>query len=264
MALASAASPESFAIGRVLRDTFGIIGRNIGLCLGLLSLLCGLPALILEYSVPGTLAPGSDMIETSPTVAFTALVIYTIVAFVLGIFLLGALPRMAIDDKQGRRPSFDGCLSTGVAVALPVAVIAILTYLPVVLGIFLSAFAGTLLPYGSGIGFMLTIVLWTMLLLRWFLAIPIQVQERLGVFASLKRSATLTKGRRWSLLGLSVVLIVVLTIAQIALGLVAMLLPANGVAFGLAVASTAWTVGMVVASTVAYLELRAAREGSRA
>lgn len=263
MALASAASPESFAIGRVLRGTFGIIGRNIGLCLGLLSLLCGLPALILEYSVPGALAPGRDMVETSPAVALTALIIYTIVAFVLGIFLLGALPRMALDDKEGRRPSFDGCLSAAVAVALPVAGIAILTYLPIVLGIVLSAFAGTLLAYGSDVGFALAIVLWTMLLLRWFLAVPIQVQERLGVFASMKRSAVLTKGSRWSLLGLFVVLTVVLSIVQIALGLIAMLLPARGVAFGIAIASTGWLVGMAVASTVAYLELRAISEGKR-
>lgn len=264
MSVAAAASPERFSISRTIGDTFGVIGRNIGLISGLLALFCGLPALILEYSIPGAMTPSPDTADTSSTAGIIAMVVYGIVTLIVGVLLLAALPHIALDDIQGRRATFDSSLSTAAATALPVAGIAILAYVPILLGLAFSIVAEVILSYGYGIGFILAFVLWIAILLRWFLAVPIQVQERLGVFASMKRSAALTEGSRWALLGLSVILAIASFVLQVVLTFLAMLLPARGVAFGMGVASMTGLVVMIVASAVSYPQLRAMKEGSRA
>ncbi|MER8441207.1 hypothetical protein NKH36_33005 [Mesorhizobium sp. M1312] len=48
-------------------------------------------------------------------------------------------------------------------------------------------------------------------------AVPVLVQERLGVFGSMARSSDLTKGSRWALFGLFLVMIVAVIAIELAL-----------------------------------------------
>jgi hypothetical protein len=61
---------------------------------------------------------------------------------------------------------------------------------------------------GILLGFVLVIAALFVLISRWPLAIPACVAEGLGLFASLKRSAQLTKGHSWKVLGIFVLALI--------------------------------------------------------
>ncbi|WP_348640382.1 ATP-binding cassette domain-containing protein, partial [Mesorhizobium sp. M2D.F.Ca.ET.226.01.1.1] len=67
---------------------------------------------------------------------------------------------------------------------------------------------------GAGIGLVLLIVPGIILWLGWSMAVPVLIQERLGVFGSMSRSRVLTKGNRWSLFGLFLILIIIAMVIQ--------------------------------------------------
>ncbi|RWO58779.1 hypothetical protein [Mesorhizobium sp.] len=85
--------------------------------------------------------------------------------------------RATIEDLNGKQPSFGDCIARAVSFLLPTFAIALLVGL------------------GVGLGFILLIVPGIMLALRWSVAVPALVQERLGVFGSMARSHDLTKGK---------------------------------------------------------------------
>jgi len=57
---------------------------------------------------------------------------------------------------------------------------------------------------------------WWLTSVIWFLAVPVCVLERLGPFRSMERSRMLTKGGRWLILGIALLLIVGRTKAKAA------------------------------------------------
>jgi hypothetical protein len=92
----------------------------------------------------------------------------------------------------------------------------------------------------------------------WFVAVPACVVERLGPWTSLRRSRDLTKGHRWKLCGLALLLII----------------PSLDITFGLATAagpivgpiiswfcSGIWAAFAAVVGAVAYHDLRVVKEG---
>lgn len=54
------------------------------------------------------------------------------------------------------------------------------------------------------------IILW----LGWSMSVPVLIQERRGVFGSMSRSRALTKGNRWSLFGLFLILVIIAMVIQ--------------------------------------------------
>ena len=100
-------------------------------------------------------------------------------------------------------------------------------------------------------------ILWTM----WFVAIPACLVEQTGPWKSLSRSAALTKGNRWKIFGMVVVLII---ISGISMPLINGLQAAAGTTIGL-LANLIWQafVGVVsaVLGVVTYHDLRVANEG---
>lgn len=128
----------------------------------------------------------------------------------------------------------------------------------------ISAVIGVSLVVGIlvGLGAILLIVPGVIVWCMYAVAIPVCVAERTGIGASLTRSAFLTKGNRWRILGLfAVVLVVTLLIGAILGGLGVAL---GGVLFGTIViyllesALGAYSAVMV---GVLYHQLRVAREG---
>lgn len=93
--------------------------------------------------------------------------------------------------------------------------------------------------------------------------------ERRGIFAAFSRSSELTKGARWKIFGLSLVLLVIYWLLSIVVGMVGlgMYRPANPAGF-----TIANIIGSIVVGTVfnmlwgtiqpsLYVELRQAKEG---
>jgi len=77
-----------------------------------------------------------------------------------------------------------------------------------------------LVGLGVMVGLTLLIVPGIILFLRWCVAVPVLVQERQGVLASMGRSAALTQGNRWALFGLFLIVVIILIVAQFIVGLV--------------------------------------------
>jgi uncharacterized membrane protein len=115
---------------------------------------------------------------------------------------------------------------------------------------------------GEILGAMLLIVPGLILATMWYLAVPVCVVEKLGVFESMKRSAALTKGRRWKVLGL-VLLVglgsaifagVISAIAKLLLSRVALVILQY-------LAQSLIAVFSALVIVVVYRDLRAARDG---
>ena len=243
--------PQTFDIGRVFANTFQVIRRNAGLWLGLAALFAAAPTLVFQLLVivplgaatpidPSTLAEHPEILALSSGLG----AIGGIISFVLSLLLQSALIRATIEDLNGKQPSMRDCLATAVSVLLPVLGLAILVGL------------------GVGLGLVLLIVPGIMLAIRWSISVPVLVQERPGVTASMGRSAFLTKGSRWPLLGLFVIIIfasfgiqAALATASLAFGLIA------GVVIQ-ALVQSVLSIVMSTATAVSYVELRQVKEGT--
>lgn len=232
----------NFEIGRVFGNSFSVLTRNAPLFLGLAALMSGLPTLLMTYvglnALPGQFAAG--MISNNyPGIAGGWLI-----TFICGALLQAALVRATIEDLNGQTPVFADCFQTALTVLFPTIGISILVTI------------------GSAFGLVLLIVPGVVLWLGWSVAIPVLVQERLGVFGSMARSRALTKGSRWSLFGLFIVLIIALWVIQMVFGVMAL---ASGTLFSPFMAAIGSTISAAIMSTgtaAAYVELRTAKEGA--
>ncbi|MDQ6432802.1 glycerophosphoryl diester phosphodiesterase membrane domain-containing protein [Mesorhizobium sp. LHD-90] len=255
MSMASYDRPAAFRIGRVFGDTFSVLGRNFGLCLGLAVIFSGIPTFLYQLLTGSQIDAALLSAETGavpppefePTSALAGLV-YFIIYLVLASILQAALVRTTIEDLNGQQPTFADALSRGIAVLLPIIGLLFLMYL------------------GIGIGFVLLIIPGLYLLIRWSAAVPALVHERLGVLESMRRSSELTKGSRWRIFGLFVILIVAIWILQLVLGLLALaIMPILGTVLATALVAVLSAVTSVIASiamAVAYVELRYVKEGT--
>jgi len=248
-------SSDRFRVGSVLGRSLSVLTRNI-VPFGILGLIFTWPLVLDDAGDdPGVEAPSS----ADPVGAVDPLVLVEFIvaaAIVLGlIFLVIAMYMLCIStmaygtfqDLRGNRVRVAECLRRGLSTVFPVVGVAILNTVLVILGTMVL-----IIP-----GIMLWVALWV--------AVPVAVVERPGVIASLRRSAWLTKGHRWRIFGIvlvlgllngvanSVVLVPFATLTGDAAAAVA-----NVVAYLITVFFMAWGA---VAAAVAYHDLRLEKEG---
>ncbi|UCI06026.1 hypothetical protein [Mesorhizobium sp. B1-1-8] len=244
MASVALQRPDKFRIGRVLGDSFTVIGRNPVLCLGLGLVVYALPnfAFSLWFWESVTLVEHGS---PEPSVQRIMLSAIGVVGYVLLLsFLQSALMRAAIEDLNGKRPLIRDCIGTALAFLLPAIGISFL------------------LALGVLFGFVLLVVPGLLLLARWFVAIPVLIQERRGVLGSLARSRDLTAGSRWPVV--AVWLVVFLATLAINLSLKRLLFAfgsPSGFFVSTILAAAEFVVGSVVPA-VSYVELRRVKEGT--
>jgi hypothetical protein len=112
-----------------------------------------------------------------------------------------------------------------------------------------------------GFGFVLLIVPGIILACMYYVAMPACVAERVGVFASMSRSSFLTRGYRWQVFGMFLLILV----GGIVLGAILGMVFALSGRIGLLISTQA--LGAIISSfngvlvSVFYYELRVAREG---
>ena len=120
------------------------------------------------------------------------------------------------------------------------------------------------------IGTILLVIPGVIAYLMLWVAIPVAVIERPGAAASLRRSAQLTKGHRWQILGIVVliqILQIVVSIVIIALVDLLLLAPGNDPSASAPLAAVDWvlqaffTALAAVISAVGYHDLRVSKEG---
>ncbi len=192
---AAVTTSAQFDTGRVTSRTFGVIGRNFIVFASLALIVAGIPEAIVRYFAQSATAGAAYDAHLGAAIA-------GLISLLASCVLQAALIHGTIADLNGRKAVFGDCLSTGMRFLLPVLGVSILTGIAVVLG------------------FVLLIVPGVLMALAWCVNVPVVVVERRGVTATFSRSADLTRGCRWPILGLSVAYLLVALLID-AVGVVA-------------------------------------------
>lgn len=238
----AAKSGGHFDFGRVIQRTFTSIGQNWLVFFGSAALLTGIPSAIAAWGqVTMTTTP-----EFIPGMAwFVGAVLNLIGSYLLQAMVLKA----AVNGFNGKSTTFEAAFEVAVRMALP------LLGLAIVVGL------------GMMVGLILLVVPAIFLAVIWSVAAPVLVAERRDVTESLRRSADLTKGHRWSVFGLMVVYVVMWWLIALVVG--GLVLAVGGLAgttpmLTVVINPLVNTLSVVIASAgVAslYYELRTSKEG---
>jgi uncharacterized membrane protein len=115
---------------------------------------------------------------------------------------------------------------------------------------------------GIMIGFILLVFPGTILAVMWFVSTPACVVERLGPLSSMGRSRELTKGHRWKIFGMLVLVVLGAAIVNV---IIEVLLRLTGssiiVTLGTLAWAGVWGAFYAIFGVVTYHDLRVAKEG---
>lgn len=250
------AEPGKLDIGRVISGTFQTLGRNAVAFLVLALVLSGVPAALISYIEAANLV-GMRSGDMSLTMNyFSSLGLVGLVTVVSSAILQGALIYGTVQDMNGRKPNIGECLATGLRAFLPLIGVSILFGL------------------AAAFGFVLLIVPGVMIICAWCVSVPSLVAERTGVFGAFSRSADLTRGNRWRVFALLIVVWVIAIVISMVIGAIAV--GASFMSGGLDPVALARSPAQIVANlitstlspaisstgvAVLYVELRRNREG---
>ncbi len=264
MTVASMALAE-FRVGHVLSRSMAILARNI-VPFGLIAILFTLPT----FLGTAVIDPQSGMMDPKMVQAMeygdeaalqrfllliAAALGFLILGFILSMLATAAMVYGTFQDLRGAPATMGASLRHGLRTVLPVLGVAFLYVLLMMLGAIL-----------------LLIPMFIVLVMFW-VAIPASVVERPGVIASLKRSASLTKGHRWRIFGIYFVILITMMVAS---GMAQTPLAVSAATSGIATEMSAMFIATnilallvnaffvalgAVASAVAYHDLRAVKEG---
>jgi len=244
----ASSEPGKIDIGQVIRGTFAVLGRNLGTFFTLALILVGAPAGLLGLFLP----PPENPLAFGPGYFLTTLAI-----LITSAVLQGALIYGAVQDMNGARPGISDTLATGLRNFLPIVAVSIVFGLAVAFGLILLIVPGL------------------MIATAWCVAVPSLVAERLSIGDAFGRSAELTRGNRWRIFALFLILWVVTMLISLIAGAIA----GAGLAFGdpaamarlnanpvfMAVNAVITAVSALFQATglaVLYVELRKAKEGA--
>jgi len=233
------ATTQPLTVGGVLGRTMSIVGKNFPVLLGV-TVLFYLPSLVVGVVQVNALSSGQmDLAVWSG--------LGNIIAAVFQFALVGGITYAVYKALQGGQASFGETIGKGFRFLGPVFAVSILSTIAVFVGLILLIVPGII----------------AMIMLS--VAIPALVAERTGIFESLSRSADLTKGYRWSILGIFLVwLVIVAVLLFVGGGLVGAITYGMGT-MAAVISNWVFTVlyGMVgaVLAPVIYFELRIAKEG---
>lgn len=230
-----------FRVGAILGQAFSILFANI-VPFGLLAILVTSPpylyALVIDPQI--YLEARDDEVG-----AIWSSIGFGVVDFLLRSLLSAALVYGTVQELRGQRASLGDCMVRGLSLIFPVIGVAIVAMIATGLASILL-----LIP-----GLIVMVMLWV--------AIPAAVIERQGVFNSLSRSAELTKGFRWKIFFVAIILF--LLTAAVGGGATALTLavfPSLGAYLFMELLTTAaFAVFSGVITAVIYHQLRLAKEG---
>jgi len=245
---------EGMSVGRVFSRGFGVIADNPVTVLGIAFLFGAVPSVLLSWLQQSVAATAMDRFQTIGS--FGLGVASMLVSLVIQALVQGSLVRATLAYARGERATLGQCASASLSVILPLIGLAILMGL------------------GIGIGLMLLFVPGVILFVMWSVASPALVAERTGVFAAFGRSRELTRGARWRVFGVEVIMLVVYYVIAAIVG--AVIYATVGFNLGSIAAGgglpLSWILATAVTSTLVstvwstvqsslYVELRNWKEG---
>lgn len=233
-------------VGKVIGETFQVLGRNFGSFLLLAVALVGVPGVVLGLLTQEFVTGGQP---TANPLYWT----FAVGRGLFGLILQAAIIHGVVNDLNGRKAPVMDSLRIALRVFLPLLVIGILTAL------------------GVGFGMVLLIVPGVILLLAWSMAVPVYVMEERRLFEVFGRSAALTRDNRWRILGIYLLLAIAFMVIN------AIIMAVFGLAsfFNGGVVSMTFMMSVVAAPIMAvfnalmsaalvstlYVELRRVKEG---
>lgn len=235
----------SFGIGRVVTRTVGAIRRNI---VPIILLCC---VVHMAQTAASSLLDGALLKLLPRQSSWSARLPSAAIGFALQAVLTGSVLCIVVEDLDGRRARLGAAVLFGARMMIPVVLL-------------------TLLVSVSGLVGSLLIAPGLMLVMRWFVAVPVRVIEGPGFRSVLSRSAALTKGYRWKLLALSVAYYALVTVLTYLSGFLVKLFDGQATWIGglnpgaylttMILAVIANSIHMAGSATV-YGELRRVRDG---
>src|SRR5262249_49898 len=121
----------------------------------------------------------------------------------------------------------------------------------------------TLVALGVMLGFAFLAVPGLILYTRWYVFAPVCVVEAKGPLGSMRRSAELTKGNRWKIFAIAIIVLVCGALVDELINLVLIVPMPPFADFAVrAVFEGAWFAFSNIMSVVIYHDLRAAKEGA--
>ena len=233
--------PVEFSMGEVITRTFSVLSRHFLTFLILIGIANLIPVLITLYRTNAYTQ--LTQLGSSRTAILTAGFIATFLQFILTAFGQAIVVFAAFQDMRGRPVSAADSLRQGVARLFPVLIASILVALTEI------------------VGFMLCVAPGLIAMAALAVVLPSCVVERKGPFASMSRSADLTSGHWWPIIGVGAawmcVGLVVTAVIQAALpGIAGM--PRLLATWGWQVISGSFAA---VYAAILYHDLRAVREG---
>ena len=234
---------HAFSMGGILSQSMAIMKRNFIPFSILAILLSGIPQWIMQVLFIGDMQSGNFDPEGFSAGPFIAAYL---VALICSFILYSALVFGTFQDLRGTPVSIGENLGRALKVLVPVFILSIV------------------MSVGLMVGFVLLIVPGVILSLMWAVAIPVLVVEKPGLFASLSRSAELTKGERWRILGLFLIFMLIAIVVVIVVGIIVALISMASFTIGAllnAIISAIVAAFGAVLFTVLYAELRQAKDG---
>jgi len=230
---------SEFRVGRVLNRTSSVLSRNF-LIFFVVTAVAHLPALLFFKST----TMDANASGTEIAVAFSMMIGGLLLMIVLSTLSQAIVLYGAFQNMRGREVSLSESLQVGLRRFFPIIGLAFLVTL-------LGMLAAIALIFPA-------FILFTM----WFVATPVCVVEQLGPWSSMRRSRELTKGHRWKIFGLFVLMIIISAVAG---GTIQAAFTAMGgtplALVGDVLWNGVWGAFYAIAVVVTYHDLRAAKEG---
>src|SRR5262245_60332038 len=264
MVVISASSPE-FRIGEVIGRSFQTTARNIIpfgvaaiLVFAVIAVWIMLMASIFGLSMPmgpGAMQPGTEM-PSFGAGFYVGAIVAGLVAFAFYLGLMAAITYGTVQDLRGQAVSIGSLLRSAITLIPPV-----MGTLTALIGVFLVAMiVAVILAFIPIIGAIADVILFIFLYIIFWVVIPVAVIERPGPVASLKRSVELTKGNRWRILGI----VLLLFLISIGVGIIGIVFGFLGPIVGgiiQPVLNSLVGIFSAVLIAVGYFRLRVAKEG---
>jgi uncharacterized membrane protein len=242
VALTTVKSAEhDFRIGRVISRMTTAFTRNFPFFF-VLAALASLPTLFLT--------------ETAATAALLWLFLVLVFHFVSH----AMIAHTAFQDMRGRPVNLGESLGVGLQRFFPV--IGLLLVIPVLIAVGVALLIAGISIMSPNLGYTLGFILLVASLIlapMWYVGLPVCVVEQLGPLASLDRSSQLTKGHRWKIFGLLLIIALVIAVpVEYILGAVGIpLLATIGTLIWKGISSAFYATAVVAT----YHDLRLAKEG---
>lgn len=197
---------HNVAIGRVFERAFATIGHNLPVTIGIALLFGGVPTTAITWGIG--YAQQTAFSQDYSTAFFVGLYVVMFLTWVLSLAIAsvvqGVLTRATVAESEGRKASVGECVSVALPVILPLIGLSIL------------------IAIGVMAGFIILIVPGIMLYLAWSVAAPALVEERRGIRAAFQRSWELTRGSRWKIFAVILILYIIYFLISGVFGILSM------------------------------------------